>query len=502
MSTPHASPPSVDDIFRYRYQHGTNVGPIFMHGPWLDNNAFETDLNSTRELEEIKRSIETKGLDETRSDWESHWRTALTDDDLVWLRTVAKCNSIRLPVGFFTFGPVFCMGTPFEGEPSQVYNNCWNTVRHLLRKCYDHGIGVLIDFQTIPGRSQGRDRTGNETTVDACPSSSNWSLARDCVAFIVQEVTFHAMSEVIGVQISSDTDWKTCDLEKWYDEVLEIASSINPSLPMFISDGGDLSAALDLAMSKNQFPTRVGRSPIVVDTHRYYTAGKYRSMDPMSVIQQIPSELAELETRQKNVVAQGTAVDVYVGEYSCAMHPQSWSCAKASEYPSLMRTFGQAQGKQWASKACGSAFCGFKLHGLGGDAWNLEQQVDAGNISAPVWLALPQMRVRKLLQQAETQREHVCGGSLSHESSLLSSSECHHYELGWDTGFSDALTFFGAVSHGIVPGGGEGGDRIGALELWIRKRISRTNSLDKQLGMAWEKGLRRGVDDFCKTVGI
>jgi hypothetical protein len=57
MSTPHASPPSVDDIFRYRYQHGTNVGPIFMHGPWLDNNAFETDLNSTRELEEIKRLV-------------------------------------------------------------------------------------------------------------------------------------------------------------------------------------------------------------------------------------------------------------------------------------------------------------------------------------------------------------------------------------------------------------------------------------------------------------
>lgn len=338
--------------------------------------------------------------------------------------------------------------------------------------------------------------------MDACPSSSSWILARDCVAFIVQEVTFHTMSEVIGVQISSDTDWRACDLEKWYDEVLEITSSINPSLPMFISDGGDLSAALDLAMRKNNFSTYTGRSPIIVDTHRYYNTGQYQSMDPKTIMGRIPGELREITRCQKNVASRKTAVDVYVGEYSCAIHTQCQRHAHPSEYPALERAFGQMQGSQWISKTCGSAFCGYKMHNVSGDAWSFERQIASGAISTPAWLSIPRTQVQDLLQQAETQRAECRADVISHIASYLKPFEYQLYLLGWDIGFADALAFFGAVSQGIIPGNGDGGDKLGARELWVRKRMTEPSLLGKELGVPWEDGLRRGLDDFYRKIVV
>ncbi|KAF9895376.1 Glucan 1,3-beta-glucosidase 3 [Aspergillus nanangensis] len=495
-------PPTVDDIFRYRYQHGTNVGPIFMHGPWFDRSISEEDIGGRRELEKIQRSLKDKGLNETKSNWESHWLNALTEDDLMWLRDVAHCNLIRLPVGFFTLGPLFCSGTVFDGEPSQVYTNCWNTIRHLLSKCYDYGIGVLIDFQTIPRGLKAAPHKENSHDSQTCPSPHSWVLARDCVAFIVQEVTFHAMSEVVGIQISSDTNWGTCDLQKWYDEVLEITSCINPSLPTYISDGQDLPAALDLAMLKNKFTAGGSNSPIIVDTHRYYTAGSYRSMDPMTIIEKVHNELAELESRPKNVISQGTAVDVFIGEYSCAIDSQAWRRTDPSEQLDLTKAFGQAQVKLWASKACGSAFCGFKTSQDKNDAWSFEKQVHAGVISAPTWRTIPSVQILENVKQAESQWAQIRDRSLSEVSTALDASAVQRFTKGWDLGYSDALSFLGAIARGVMPGSSDGGDKIGAMELWVRKRIIDTQRLDTELGIEWETGLRQGIADFYNSTGI
>ncbi|KAE8383633.1 glycoside hydrolase superfamily [Aspergillus bertholletiae] len=499
MKDSNYTPPTAEDIFRYRYQHGTNLGSMFVHGPWLSDDVSTRISGGAKELEEVKRSLKACGLEETRSKWEAYWQTALTDFDIIWLKDVARCNSIRIPMGFFTLGPVFCTGTEFEGEPSEVYVNCWNILKHLVEKCYHHGIGVLIDFQTIPGSV---DRNSEIGIADFCVSERNWSMVTDCVAFIVQEVTYHAMSGVIGVQISSETDWKTCDLQKWYDEVLEITSCVNPFLPIYISDGGSFPEALDYAMVKNRLQSSVTRSPIIVDTHKYYTTGSYQHMDPMAVISRVHNALPELSTRQGRVGSQRTAVEAYIGQYSCAMDAQTWGRVDASERRTLAKAFGQEQSKQWESKACGSAFVGFKIHRITGDGWDFERQVSADAIQPPSWLAIPRAQAISKIAQAEAQRLQSQTAALSQHSDSPDTREHRQYALGWDFGFNDGLNFFSALSRDVIAGGWNGGDKIGAMELWIRKRLADTGKLNEDFAEQWESGFRKGVSDFYDLVGI
>ncbi|KAE8146421.1 glycoside hydrolase [Aspergillus avenaceus] len=490
-----AEPPTTEDIFRYRYQHGTNLGSMFVHGPWLNGGASGKDAGASKELEEVKSALKSTGLERTRLEWESHWQTALTDDDLAWLKDTARCNSIRIPIGFFTLGPVFCAGTEFEGEPAEVYANCWNILKRLIEKCYHHGIGVLVDFQTIPG-SMDEASHGNPSTADYCASGRNWELATDCVAFIVQEVTYHAMTGVVGVQISSETDWETCDLRKWYDEVLEITSCVNPPLPIYISDGNNLPEALGYAMQKNRLPIPIGRSPIIVDTHKYYTTGSYQHMDPTTITSQLSNSLSDLPPRQGQVSAQKTAVEAYIGQYSCALDTRTWDRVDPSDRPALTKAFGHAQSKQWQTQTCGSAFVGFKVHRTNGGDWNFEHQIKTGALRTPPWLTVPRTQVLSSISHAEAQRQQ------SREKALSQHSQSHHFAVGWDLGFSDALAFFGALARNHVPGEWDGGEKIGALELWIRKRIVDTKQLSGGHASEWETGFRRGVEDLHGLVGL
>lgn len=49
------SPPTQKDIFSYRYQHGTNLGSVFVLERWLRNSMYEDDTPGASELEAIKR---------------------------------------------------------------------------------------------------------------------------------------------------------------------------------------------------------------------------------------------------------------------------------------------------------------------------------------------------------------------------------------------------------------------------------------------------------------
>ena len=46
----------------------------------------------------------------------------------------------------------------------------------------------------------------------------------------------------------------------------------------------------------------------------------------------------------------------------------------------------------------------------------------------------------------------------------------------------------------------EGGDKIGALELWIGKRMVEAGQLNSLMGWEWEHGYRQGVKDFEKVI--
>ena len=51
------APPTATDIFRYRYQHGTNLGSIFVLEKWLHPKMFEKDAQGSSELEAVKQWV-------------------------------------------------------------------------------------------------------------------------------------------------------------------------------------------------------------------------------------------------------------------------------------------------------------------------------------------------------------------------------------------------------------------------------------------------------------
>ncbi|RAH73506.1 uncharacterized protein BO66DRAFT_224444 [Aspergillus aculeatinus CBS 121060] len=214
-------PPRGQDIFRFRRPYGVNLGSTFTQGPSLHQTTAPT------ELEALTSSIETNGLESTASTWQSHWLSALPNDELLWLRDTCHCNTIQLPLGFLTLGPLFSQGTPFEGAPSQVYTRCWSAIKHLIERCHAHGIGILLNF----------DLTTNGVNLRS--SSERLALARDCIAFVAQEVTFHALHGVVGLRISTSKETPrpgSPTLRDWYKEIRMIVGAIDEFLPLYIGD--------------------------------------------------------------------------------------------------------------------------------------------------------------------------------------------------------------------------------------------------------------------------
>jgi len=93
-------------------------------------------------IHDAQKHFESFWDEQTKSkDWEWLWD---------WLKNTAQVTSIRLPIGYFTLGPQFCHGTPFE-KVAGIYTNAWAHVKETVRIAGSHGIGVLLDFHALPG---------------------------------------------------------------------------------------------------------------------------------------------------------------------------------------------------------------------------------------------------------------------------------------------------------------------------------------------------------------
>lgn len=88
------SDPTKDDIFRYRYHHGANLGSIYVLEKWLSGSMFPSNAGpgQSSELEACKLWVSQIGMDAAQAKFESYWANAITDDDLKWLTTIAKCG--------------------------------------------------------------------------------------------------------------------------------------------------------------------------------------------------------------------------------------------------------------------------------------------------------------------------------------------------------------------------------------------------------------------------
>ncbi|KAL5349483.1 Glucan 1,3-beta-glucosidase 3 [Pseudogymnoascus australis] len=508
-SSSHASsiqPVTRQDIFRYRYHHGTNLGSIFVLERWLFPSLFFGPGDS--ELAAVTASLSAIGLDKTKEHWQDHWDSALSDDDIQFLVHEAKCTSIRLPIGYFTLGPAFCKGTPFEAA-ADVYTTAWMAVRNLVRRVNNAGIGVLLDLHALPGGANKDMHSGTDSgKADLWDhwhtGRKNREMAKKVVLQVVSEA--ESLEGIVGVQIVNEAAAGAHKLHEWYDDVLTEIQDVDSSMPIYVSDAWDLSGTLRWAESRSH---RSG-NPVVVDTHKYYTFSEAdRAKAPEHIISQVPQELGEIDKYVSSVHDRGTA-QIVIGEYSCVLDDKTWSRSDPSQKLDLVRQFGEAQSERWREKSGGTYFWTAKMEWMNGGEWGFFEQVKKRAIVAPPWLLLNPNDVHYSAQEAAKSKESTfsreLGGHVEYWSQTAPGKKFEHrwYGEGWDVGWEDAKSFWLARiagKMGETASNSGGAEKIGCLEIWVRKRLAESGKEGESV-WEWEHGFRAGVKAFEGIVGV
>lgn len=502
------TPPTACDLFRYRYAHGTNLGSVFVLEKWLTGSMFPGSSKGDSELDAVTASLKEIGPEATRDKWEAHWRNAVSDQDFQWLVNEARCNSIRLPIGYFTLGEEWCRDSPFS-HVGAVYANAWTAVHELEKRARNWGIGILLDFHSVYGGANGEAHSGTSSgKAELWGHKKNLERSKKALGFIAHQVKQNCMDGVIGIQVCNEAVFDAKGLYDWYDEVIREIGSVDESIPIYISDGWDLNRTLQWTNNRQAFKIRPS-NPIVIDTHRYYTfSDADRAQAPQQIISRIPHELAELDGKEGDLSKRGEA-QIVIGEWSCVLDGQTWSRVSPDEKDGLVSQFGQAQSQRWQQRAGGSYFWTYKMDWMDGGEWGFAEQTKKANIPPPSFLALPAQEVQNRAQNASSQRQQLAQtareGHEGYWNNTCPGQKFEHqlYSEGWDVGFSDAMKFFTMRADGALGAQAAlgGGDKIGCLEIWVKKRLVECGQRGEFV-WEWEQGFRAGVGAFYGCVGI
>ena len=426
-----------------------------------------------------------------------------------WLAYEAHITTIRLPIGYFTLGSAFTHGTPFASPISSVYTHAWPAVLNLCSRLHAVGIAILLDLHALPGGANTQDHSGTSTgRADLWGNSHNLELAKRCLVFMAGEVASGGIRGCVGIQLCNEACWGAGDrgMWAWYEDVVRAVGEVDVSVPLWISDAWDLRGAVGWCGGMNKYMEEKGKgNPVGVAVPRYFTfTEEDKEQSPREIIERVSGEFGDVQAAGGSVVDKG-AVQVLVGEWSCAMSGESWGKARGEDREELVRRFGQVQSEQWMKRAGGAFFWTAKMEWMDGGEWGVWEMVRKGAVVPPENLMLEFEEVRGRVRTARGLRDgkrrdavdsHVAywertapGGCFEH----------WRFEQGWDLGFADALAFYEMRANGAIEGARNRADMIGSLELWMLKRL-RDSGQSGDFAWEYEHGFRQGVSAFEESM--
>lgn len=140
-------------------------------------------------------------IENARYALERHWDTFITRSDLEYLASIG-INTVRLPIGYWSLGPVFCQGTDFE-PVADVYRNSWPRILRVINWAAELGIGVLVDLHGAPGSQNGQSHSGiSDGRANLFDDPYNIQKTMDVLAFLAQQ--FATVTNVVGIQILNE----------------------------------------------------------------------------------------------------------------------------------------------------------------------------------------------------------------------------------------------------------------------------------------------------------
>jgi len=362
----------------------------------------------------------------------------------------------------------------------------------------------------VPGGANPADHSGtNSGRVELWGSIFNLQFAKSCLVFLASEIT--TMEGVLGLQLCNEAESNAPGMYEWYSSVVAAIAKVDATIPLYISDGWNLSNAVEYAQRKNSVSSNT--NPIVIDTHLYWAfSDADRSKSAKDIIAEVPRKLSELENKQGDVVTRG-AVEAIVGEYSCVLDDQTWhrtlgrtdACPERTQYAN---NFGNVQSTRYQQRSSGAFFWTWKMDWMDGGEWGFVQQVKNNAIRPPANFTIPSHDVSAILVRAlrarDARRDAALASHADYWNRQQAAQTYEHWRFGrgFECGYADALAFFGMRLEAQLGGRSRAGaDKIGSLELWIRKRMA-----DAGMGgpCAWEfeAGFRQGVLGFYDEAGV
>jgi glucan 1,3-beta-glucosidase len=294
---------------------GVNLGGWLALEKWITPTVYaglkaEDEYTLCEELGKAKVAARLK----------QHRETWITADDFQWL-AAHGLNAVRLPVNY---------GVALESPP---FITAIDTLEWVFQTAKAHGLGVLLDLHGVPGSQNGWDHSGRQGTLGWHSSKANIDQSLRIITDLAERFKRH--ENLIGIELLNEPRWdvpldilKSFYIEA-YHRFREHISKDKGAVVMH-----DAFRALQWA----DFMSGPDYANVVLDTHPYqcFTDDDRKR----NLHQQVEFALVE---RQKQLDAIQKQLPCIVGEWSCALPPQSLAGRTGFALDTAMRAYGDAQ---------------------------------------------------------------------------------------------------------------------------------------------------------------
>jgi glucan 1,3-beta-glucosidase len=500
-TTTPGQPPSRRQLYQSRVNRGPNLGSMFVLEKWIAPHLFPEgdDHGKTSELDAVKQALKAKGVDKTRTMFETHWREWISDDDWRWLREMGA-TAVRVPIGYWMVGGgQFCDHTHFE-DVHKVYEHAWDIFKDVvLRKAAEHEIGVLVDLHGLPGGANGADHSGTTVGEPKLWGSSRCQVqSYHVLHFLATELA--QFDNVVALQILNEAPYESHneDVQKtFYLKAINQIRSVNTEIPLVISDGWDLNRWVDIVKElEHHLSTERGENAslgIIIDTHIYRCfSDDDKNKAPIDIIKNIEEALPNTES----------TVDIMVGEFSCVLDGQSWNKHNEGAHGSreeLVKQYGQRECAHFAQRACGFYFWTYKFKWGGGGEWGFREMLEKGALSSvygPSQQRFPQARepTDNYYDEALAYR---CQQAIDNHANYWQAQDPNRdwehwrFEAGFRQAWADARAF-DKWNH----------SELGRRAAWKRARELehiRERGAGHDIIWVWRQGFDQGLQAFLET---
>ncbi|RPD66317.1 glycoside hydrolase [Lentinus tigrinus ALCF2SS1-7] len=332
--------PAKATVFRYRQQQSVNLGSWFVHEQWMTPSLFTCASGS--QISELDIASGWGSPDRARQLLERHWDTFINTSDFQYLASIG-INTVRLPIGYWSLGPDFCQGTPFE-PVAAVYQNAWSRVVRAINMAADSGIGVLVDLHGAPGSQNGQPHSGiSDGQVNLFGNDWFENKTMAVLSFLTQQLV--NVTNVVGIQILNEPN-NVDGLPDFYARAIATirnTSSASKDLPLYIHDGFNLTRFSAFVANRTDF--------VVQDHHSYFVftasdASESASDHIQDIHDSIAQDLGAASDHQRR--------NLVVDEFSCALTDQSLNGEANPDQ--ARRDFCEGQMQIYQNETAGWAF--------------------------------------------------------------------------------------------------------------------------------------------------